>query len=802
MNSFIKKLALLGMLSLPSAACWANSVTLTEVHFDELGEVGTGITISNPNSSSLVIDDLIATVDISGLSVGPHIAFVRVLDESGNWSSPIAQSFVINNEVIEGSNNSLQEVNVSVNGQSFTHFTTSDLTEVFPSIIELSTEKGFLAVGVNKITIATKDKAGQWSSSLSQVFVINSSSDISFVSLSQSEYFFDNDPGEGRATSISSSYTFFEQSIETVPDVSSLLPRIHRVGFRTQDESGVWSPTIMQVFTLADSDNDGINDLADPDDDNDGLSDLVEIKLGTDPLNPDTDADGVNDKLDAFPLDPLETLDTDGDGVGNNADNDDDGDGVNDDVDAFPLDASESLDSDGDGIGNNADLDDDNDGISDEDELKLGLNPLDPSDSYLAPASFVEFKSDVNGDGIGDWLQYSLLSDIASFKLIDGQHFTDLATFEIDLASTSTTLTLLADRNNDGVKEIGLFGFNKEAGRYQLYVYSGDTGQGLGVWNWPNTLEQVEFKAIADLTGDGVEEYAITGIHTLNGGRQLVVKDGVTKKPYQTFKWVDLWLQPEIVVMSDITGDNVPEVALYGRHKRMDKGQLFMLDGMSAEKRDVYNWNKLWTELSLHEMDDLDGDGTIDWGQFGTRKDDGRYQWVVKKGHDKRGVIRTFSWPNDLTEVKPLLIADRTGDGVREVSVYGKSDDGRVYLRVNDGRLANTRIANFSWPAMWQDEEVMELGDLNNDGYTEVGLLGVNKNSGVYQLIIKDGFSTVEYGRLTLDGEWAKLTIHSYDVNSDGFADIVVNGIEKGTLLRIINTYSGVELSLLSLSEH
>jgi hypothetical protein len=46
------------------------------------------------------------------------------------------------------------------------------------------------------------------------------------------------------------------------------------------------------------------------------------------------------------------------------------------------------------------------------------------------------------------------------------------------------------------------------------------------------------------------------------------------------------------------------------------------------------------------------------------------------------------------------------------------------------------------------------------------------------------------------------LTIHSYDVNSDGFADIVVNGIEKGTLLRIINTYSGVELSLLSLSEH
>ncbi|WP_462169268.1 hypothetical protein [Pseudoalteromonas lipolytica] len=516
------------------------------------------------------------------------------------------------------------------------------------------------------------------------------------------------------------------------------------------------------------------------DSDGDGLKDIQENDLGTDIYNSDSDQDGIND-YDEFKygLDPLNPSDAAADA---------DGDGLsNIDEILFSTDV------------NNPDTD--GDGVNDGDEIRLGTNPLDSMDTPVLSAKMLMF-SDVNGDGVSDWIKFQFKDAIIQFYLIDGTELTEFNHFEFSHDLSAPSVELLTDRNNDGVKEIGLFGFNKEAGRYQLYVYSGDTGQGLGVWNWPNTLEQVEFKAIADLTGDGVEEYAITGIHTLNGGRQLVVKDGVTKKPYQTFKWVDLWLQPEIVVMSDITGDNVPEVALYGRHKRMDKGQLFMLDGMSAEKRDVYNWNKLWTELSLHEMDDLDGDGTIDWGQFGTRKDDGRYQWVVKKGHDKRGVIRTFSWPNDLTEVKPLLIADRTGDGVREVSVYGKSDDGRVYLRVNDGRLANTRIANFSWPAMWQDEEVMELGDLNNDGYTEVGLLGVNKNSGVYQLIIKDGFSTVEYGRLTLDGEWAKLTIHSYDVNSDGFADIVVNGIENGERNRVLNIFSGHDLKLLNSQVH
>ncbi|MBB1299702.1 hypothetical protein H5092_20430, partial [Pseudoalteromonas sp. SR41-7] len=152
-------------------------------------------------------------------------------------------------------------------------------------------------------------------------------------------------------------------------------------------------------------------------------------------------------------------------------------------------------------------------------------------------------------------------------------------------------------------------------------------------------------------------------------------------------------------------------------------------------------------DISLHKMDDLDGDGTTDWGQFGQRKDDGRYQWVVKKGHDKQGVIRTFSWPNDLTAAQPLLLSDRTGDGVKEVSMFGKNDSGKMFLRVNDGRLANTRIANYSWPAVWSNEQVMELGDLNSDGINEVALLGININSGKYQLVIKDGRATTEYGR-------------------------------------------------------
>ncbi|MGB2105196.1 MAG: FG-GAP-like repeat-containing protein, partial [Glaciecola sp.] len=370
------------------------------------------------------------------------------------------------------------------------------------------------------------------------------------------------------------------------------------------------------------------------------------------------------------------------------------------------------------------------------------------------------------------------------------------------LLGNSSTI-ILSDRNYDGVNDLGVFGFDYEKNRYQLIVYSGLDGSLLGIWNWPQTLKDVSFEVVSDLTGDGIEEYAISGVHLENGTKQLFVKDGVTKKTHQIFKWPNLWESVRFVTMSDVTQDGTLEVALYGRHTRLGKGQLFVYDGANANNKiDVYNWNRLWTDIRLIEMDDLDGDGTIDWGQFGQRKDDGRYQWIVKKGHDKRGVIRTFSWPNDLTDVEPLLLSDTTGDSVSEVALYGKDSGGKMFLRVNDGRLANTRIANFSWPAVWKEEQVVELGDLNNDGFNEVALLGINKNSGKYQLVIKDGQATTEYGRLTLKGRWVDLVIRSYDINSDGKADIVVNGVDVGSLSRSSIVYSGSNLEIINSTTH
>ncbi|WP_137222090.1 VCBS repeat-containing protein [Shewanella sp. MEBiC00475] len=550
-------------------------------------------------------------------------------------------------------------------------------------------------------------------------------------------------------------------------------------GVISPDEDGVYiEPRIntVELFDLS-SYTETWNAL--PDSDIDGLNDYQESDYGTDMYNSDSDFDGI----------------LDGDEV--NA-------GLN------PLDANDALaDYDNDGLTNSQEVmygtdisnsDTDGDGVSDGDEVNFGLNPLDASDGGNGPSSLLEL-SDVNGDGTPDWLKFKLTGTEAQFSVVSGSSFNALSSFSASYELASIKVQLLDDRNADGISEIGLFGFSETTGRYQLYVFNGVNGQAMGTWNWPATLGEVEFVGLKDLTLDGIQEYAITGIHLGNGTKQLVVKNGATKATYKTFKWPNLWLETQIVVLTDVTADGVPEIGLYGRHQRLDKGQLFVYDGAdSSTKIDVYNWNRLWENIRLFEMDDVDGEGTVDWGQFGQRKDDGRYQWVVKKGHDKRGVIRTFTWPNDLTDVSPLLVSDRTNDSVREVAIVGKDNTGKVFLRINDGRLANTRIANISWPAVWENTQVAELGDLNNDGFNEFALLGVNVNSGRHQVVIKDGQDTSEYGRITLDGTWTDMQLSSYDVNNDGKDDVIFSGVEESTLIRFINTYSGADLSLISSS--
>ncbi|SEE17148.1 gliding motility-associated C-terminal domain-containing protein [Tenacibaculum sp. MAR_2010_89] len=178
----------------------------------------------------------------------------------------------------------------------------------------------------------------------------------------------------------------------------------------TEDSSGnTATANDTQVYSLKDTDGDGIPDSVDVDDDNDGIPDTAE---GTG----DTDGDGIPDSLD---------LDSDNDGIldvdeGGNGDLDTNGDGVIDSNDTGYVDADndgqaddsvdtdEEPDTDGDGVPDYQDLDSDNDGINDV--IENGNGDLDTNNDGIIDSNDTG-GSDSDGDGISD----SVDSDSSNF---------------------------------------------------------------------------------------------------------------------------------------------------------------------------------------------------------------------------------------------------------------------------------------------------------------------------------------------------------------------------------------------------
>jgi outer membrane protein OmpA-like peptidoglycan-associated protein len=151
------------------------------------------------------------------------------------------------------------------------------------------------------------------------------------------------------------------------------------------------------IYSIPDTDNDGIPDFRDLDSDGDGIADVVEAG-GTDSDNDgradgfyDADGKGVNDIIQAMAL-PL--FDTDGDGELDFRDLDSDNDTVPDRVEAGGS-SNHPTDTDQDGAADYRETDSDNDGVPDS--VEAGADPQNPLDS--------------NGDDLPDYQDGAVQAD-------------------------------------------------------------------------------------------------------------------------------------------------------------------------------------------------------------------------------------------------------------------------------------------------------------------------------------------------------------------------------------------------------
>jgi hypothetical protein len=492
--------------------------------------------------------------------------------------------------------------------------------------------------------------------------------------------------------------------------------------------------------------------------------------------------------------------DNDKDGIFDNEDPDDDNDGI---PDSYELaNGLDSLDAD------DAALDQDNDQLTNLEEYRLGtdIDKADSDDDGYAdnvdtnPLTFDQAQQtlysgqlyilpDSTGDDVKEVGILRLEESTVKVVIIDGQ--TDELIREVswpdNYNDATISLNVLSDMNDNGAAELGLFGIQdvgNNAGKPQIFVRDTATGNRVNVYNWPANWREVTPLILSDLTGDGIQEVAIQGRFKEGNRPQLVVKNGDTSSNLTVFSYPNLFDGPSFYQHSDVNGDGFSEISTFGRISRNNKIQVKVANGIDAQDRlKAYNFPDKWDNISWHRLDDSNADNQADWGLFGTNKLDNRPQLIVKNGIDPQGALRIHAWPADMGNATFYSVPDMNNDGIDEVAAGAQRSNGRYQFQVQDGADRNSVLANHNLnlntaALSLSDVSYHVLPDLTGDEQVEIGFMGVNPD-GDYYLVIREGdTANGELTRYNLGSDWsASPSLSSLgDTDDDGIFNLIIYG--------------------------
>ncbi len=232
---------------LTNAQYWFDTVTPTNA-----------VTVSSLSydADSLYASVSIPNVDVSLLSAGRHILYLRFKDKNGRWGEATTTHFYVKNPPV---------VNRVVKGQYWfdaltpnagavlVDTTTSDASDLI-FFQNLTADISSLSVGSHTLYFRTQDKNGKWGVPMTSFF--RKSAPVVQKRIAKGEYWFNSviRPTSG-VTDITTVLRSNDSTIADVQNLSIVLPGTlangrHTVYVRFQDTNGNWGPHVAQQFVI------------------------------------------------------------------------------------------------------------------------------------------------------------------------------------------------------------------------------------------------------------------------------------------------------------------------------------------------------------------------------------------------------------------------------------------------------------------------------------------------------------------------------------------------------------------------
>ncbi len=247
--------SLLAILTISLCSAQVVALSQAEYFWDTDPGEGNGTIITASDGSFNSAFEKIAISGLGAPSVGLHKFCVRVKDNLGVWS-PVVTNVIIVESTTTPTPVSLIQAEYFWDADPGEGSATPLLAidGNFNSAFEKVAVAGLNApsVGFHKFSIRVKDNQGIWSPAFTNIVNVGATTSPIPVSLSQAEYFWDTDPGEGNAIPLLATDGNFNSAFEKVAVTGLNAPStgMHKFSIRVKDNQGVWSPVFTNIVNV------------------------------------------------------------------------------------------------------------------------------------------------------------------------------------------------------------------------------------------------------------------------------------------------------------------------------------------------------------------------------------------------------------------------------------------------------------------------------------------------------------------------------------------------------------------------
>ena len=466
-------------------------------------------------------------------------------------------------------------------------------------------------------------------------------------------------------------------------------------------------------------------------------------------------------------------------------------------------------DHDNDGLGyteelrigtNPYDADTDNDGILDGYESAYGLDPTDRSDGRL----------DSDNDGLSNFGEFSLGTDIGSNDsdgdgLLDGED--NFPTKPKVTPSGLIDMVDIGDIDKDGISDF----ISIEADAEANIVVGLRTGNNIYAKSEKSFTASAKYQEtqvilLDDMTGNEVPDVGLFGMieqesddgyKTLKPRLEVIDPDDGS---IARFNWPANWIEASIVKLDDINGNGTKDIALQGRFLNGElRPQLFAKDGSTGEKIAVYGFPNLYKNPQWHQHGDVNGDDLPDIALSGQLLKNGKYQVKVVNAKVFNDRLISYNFPDNWANVSWHKLFDINGDEVYDWGMLGtRKDDGRIQLFTKSGDEVRGSLGIFAWPEGMQNVSLNTVSDINYDGVQDIAVSGFRADVQRHQIAIKSGINrNNQLVRLTWGDNYSDVSYHVFnDIDGNGIAEFALLGSDTRANQYILSiAYVDVDLS-------